>query len=745
MCGTCAACNILGKAGTCANVDPGDAEPHARCPGNPPCGNTGNCNGMGACEQAGTGVSCGMATCSISTVTPLSHCTGAGACATPMTASCSPYVCGATACKTTCTGDGDCVPPFTCQGTAGSMSCALKKNGLACTAGMGSQCISGNCVDGVCCGQATCGPCQACNLSGMGTCSGVAAGTPAPTSFCSDQGASSCGTNGKCDGNGQCQTYPDGTTCSQATCPASAATLTMAGTCSMGSCAKQTAACLPYFCNGVNACQGMCGGNGDCQTGYYCAAVGGSCVPTKANGNACVSGSECTSTNCVDGVCCNKPTCGSCEACNLSGTGLCSAMGAGVVDPNGTCVDQGPTSCGTNGKCDGGGNCQKYPDGTTCSQATCPGTATLKLAGTCGNGTCGATSQMCAPFLCTAGACANTCNTDMDCASGTYCSGPGGTCVTKKKNGDMCNPALPTQCAFGNCVDGVCCDTACAGACLSCVVANAVGTCTPVGPSAADPRGICKDLGAGACATNGLCDGAGNCQSYAPSTICSDELCPANSASDTQPGTCATGSCSAVTQPCAGNFMCGASNTCATSCTMDAQCVPGYYCSGNQCVQQKDLGKTCGGPDECGSGNCVDGVCCNKSQCGQCESCALPGPSLGTCSQVAAGTPDPVNCANQGLLGCGTTGLCDAFGQCAFQDGSTVCIAAACDGNQVDAASFCDGAGHCVPGNVTDCGAFTCDPSGPACFTTCADDTSCSTGNMCDTTDMSCVPIAPPM
>jgi hypothetical protein len=743
MCGTCMACNVVGKAGTCANVNPGDVEPHALCTASPPCGNTGNCNGMGACELASSGVSCGVAACAGSTVTPISHCTGAGACATPTTGSCSPYVCGVAACKTTCAGDGDCVPPFTCQGTAGSMSCALKKNGLACTAF--GQCISGNCVDGVCCGTASCLPCQACNLSGTGVCAPVAAGTPAPASFCSDQGATSCGTNGKCDGAGACQPYPTGTSCSQASCPAGASSLTLAGTCQGGVCAKPTSACAPYFCNGVNACQTMCGSDTDCQNGSYCTGVGGACVPTKANGQSCGGGDQCTSTFCVDGVCCNKSSCGSCEACNLSGTGVCAPIAAGTVDPNGTCTDQGATSCGTNGKCDGAGACQKYSDGTICSSATCTSTATLQLAGKCGGGACGTTSQACAPFLCTAGACANTCNTDLDCAGGTYCSGPGGTCVAKKSNGVACNPALPNQCAFGNCVDGVCCNSACTGACMSCAVAGAVGACSPVGPGSADPRGVCKDLGVGACATNGLCDGAGACQIYAPATTCSMALCPAGSASITLQGTCATGSCAASTQPCPGNLMCGANNACATACTTDLQCVPGYFCGGGACVQKKDLGKTCGGPNECGSGNCVDGVCCFSASCGQCSSCALP-TSLGTCTQVGAGTLDPSGtCVNQGSIGCGTTGACDNNGACAFQDGSTICATATCSGaSQLTSTRVCDGAGTCLDGTITNCGAFACDPSVPACFTTCADDTSCSPPNTCQPDGSGGTSCAPP-
>jgi hypothetical protein len=743
-CATCQACNVVGSAGACANVTSGAAEPHGKCTAAPPCGNTGACDGAGACQQESASTSCGTASCTGTTATPVSHCTGMGMCATPATMSCSPYVCGASACLTTCAGDGDCVAPNTCQGTS-PKSCALKKNGLACTTG--GQCISGNCVDGVCCGSVSCLPCQACNLSGTGTCSPVAAGTAAPVSFCADQGASSCGQNGKCDGAGGCQTYLDGTPCSTATCPAGGTTLTKAGACLGGACSKPMQPCAPYFCNGVAACQGTCGSDNDCQTGYYCTGPGGSCQPKKDNGIACATGDQCTSGNCVDTVCCGSPSCPSCKACNVTGSaGTCSSMIAGSVDPNGSCVDQGPTMCGTNGKCDGGGGCQKYPDGTTCSQASCASSSTLTLAGKCASGQCNAGTQMCAPFLCTAGACANTCGSDNDCASGTYCSA--GTCVAKKMDGDTCSAAAPNQCLFGHCVDGVCCHTACTGACVSCALPTTKGVCTPIALNGADPRGVCQDNGAAMCGTNGLCDGLGNCQIYAPSTQCSPESCDPNTSNHIKPGTCATGSCSADSEPC-DPFMCGAGGKCATGCTDDTQCVPGNYCAGGTCVAKKDQGKMCAANDECGTGHCVENVCCGSATCGQCESCAIPGATtLGKCTPVSEGTTDPSHtCVDQGMMGCGTTGKCDALGGCAFQPGSLVCAAATCSSQfELTPARYCDGQGNCGAGVVTDCGKYACavgaqgDPSMPACFLSCNDSTNCKTGETCDTTTNSCGP-----
>ncbi|HVZ71134.1 MAG TPA: hypothetical protein VHJ20_02060 [Polyangia bacterium] len=733
-CALCQACNVAPNAGTCTNIMPGNPDTQGRCAANPPCGNTGNCNGAGACEQASSSVSCGAASCTGSTFTPVSHCTGAGACASASTSSCTPYICGANACKTTCTIDADCMAPYTCQGSAGAKSCALKPNGQACTAG--SMCISGNCVDGVCCGSASCPSCQACNLSGTGACSPVAAGTPAPASFCADEGAASCGNNGKCDGNGGCQNYGDGTSCSLATCPSGAGSLVMAGTCQAGVCSKPTQSCAPYFCNGVTACQTTCGSSTDCTTGYYCTGVGGTCVLKKAGGAACTADGQCSTGHCTDGVCCGSASCPGCQACNISGNGTCAPVSAGTDD--GTCTDQGAATCGTNGKCDGAGNCQKYANGTTCSQATCASTATLKLAGACNGGTCVVGTMACSPYTCSAGACNNACNSDGDCASGTYCTGVGGVCAAKKANGAACNPAAPNQCAFGHCVDGVCCDTACTGSCVSC----STGTCTNVPVNQPDPRLGCADQGATSCGTNGLCDGNGSCQSYAPATQCSPAVCPTGMATKTLPGTCATGACMATTASCA-PYKCGTGGNCAGSCAGDGDCVPGYYCNGTTCTATKDLGATCAKNSECTAGQCVENVCCGSAACPKCQSCAIPG-SAGTCTNVGAGSSDPTNtCKDLGTMGCLTDGLCDGFGACEFYGGGTMCAAATCSGQSTATSDrFCDGHGGCGAGTAMDCGAYACNTANATCFKdTCADSSQCATGNVCDPTTTSCIPM----
>ena len=99
--------------------------------------------------------------------------------------------------------------------------------------------------------------------------------------------------------------------------------------------------------------------------------------------------------------------------------------------------------------------------------------------------------------------------------------GTSGTAPTA--NGTACNTA--TECASGHCVDGVCCESDCSGACTSCGTASALGLCRPAPAGLPDPRGICTDMGAATCGTNGLCDVSGHCAKYPAGTVCAAGSC----------------------------------------------------------------------------------------------------------------------------------------------------------------------------------------------------------------------------
>ena len=222
------------------------------------------------------------------------------------------------------------------------------------------------------------------------------------------------------------------------------------------------------------------------------------------NGTPCSSGAQCLSGACVDGFCCNSPCVATCQACSAAKTGglngSCASIPAGT-DPDGECATQPAPSCGTTGVCNGAGACARYPASTVCYPATCLGDTLANPEFCNGTGTCVASgSTSCVPYACAAGACKTACASDTDCAANNFCSA--GMCGPKP-NGASCTSGV--QCQSGSCVDGVCCNTACAGLCQACSLAKngiADGTCADI-PSGTDPDDEC--------AGTQTCNGAGGC------------------------------------------------------------------------------------------------------------------------------------------------------------------------------------------------------------------------------------------
>ncbi|MGE0322972.1 MAG: hypothetical protein AB7S68_11750 [Polyangiaceae bacterium] len=106
----------------------------------------------------------------------------------------------------------------------------------------------------------------------------------------------------------------------------------------------------------------------------------------------------------------------------------------------------------------------------------------------------------------------------------------------------------------------------------------------------------------------------------------------------------------------------GGTAKCVDCTNGDSLCPAGCsYANDTDCP--KGNGVTCGGNGECGSGFCVDGVCCNTSCTGSCMECNLPG-KLGTCSSISF-TDDVDNCGSCGAACSGNhvTRACSG-GQC---------------------------------------------------------------------------------
>ncbi|HLM44110.1 MAG TPA: hypothetical protein VK458_09590, partial [Myxococcaceae bacterium] len=163
--------------------------------------------------------------------------------------------------------------------------------------------------------------------------------------------------------------------------------------------------------------------------------------------------------------------------------------------------------------------------------------------------------------------------------------------------------------------------------------------------------------------------------------------------------------CTAAGRTCA-NGVCGG-------------CQNSHYAEGTECRPKLGLGKNCTAGSMCGSGFCVDGVCCGTAACNtppnnQCYA------GTGTCS--------------------GLTGEC----QYAALPNTTACE----DGNRCTNSDRCDGTGRCASGTPTVCttpsdsqcqgSTGTCQPTTGACVypnrpegSFCNDGSGCTGNDQC--------------
>jgi hypothetical protein len=674
-----------------------------------------NCNGGNNCPSDGyspSTLTCRAASCSGGIATLLSKCPGNGpSCPATQTATCSPYICGASACAATCATQAECSTGYYCD----SSVCKQKKaNGVVCTTDV--SCSNAHCVDGVCCNVACTGQCQACDVTGsLGTCSNVTGAPHGTRSACTSDG-SAC--SGSCNGAlATACTYPANTVeCRPASCTGNVATLS--ALCSgAGSCpAVQTQTCSPFQCSGTQ-CGGNCTIDTECATNSYCSA--GICKNKAASGAACAASNQCVSGFCTDGVCCNSACAGQCEACDVtSKVGTCSAVNGAPHGARTACSTDG-TACG--GTCNGTltTTCA-YPT-AQCRAASCTSDIATLGANCDGAGFCPALqTQPCSPYKCGGASCTGNCVLDTDCTNGSMCSG--GICVGKLSLGKPC--ANNDQCVSVHCVDSVCCDTACTGQCEACNVTGSAGTCVPAVGKPYVPRAACTTDGS---SCGGACDGVltTGCSYPGSSMQCRAPSCK-NGTAVVAAFCNANGACPAMqVQPC-DPFLCGATQ-CTGDCTLDTDCAPNSYCSAGVCAKKLVQGQKCADDDQCETGSCADGTCCDADCMNQCEACDVTGKE-GTCILVT-GAP------HGGRPACGSSGVCAGSCSgatalaCEFPGTAVQCSAPTCSAGLQTGASKCNGAGECAKGPSTSCGGYAC--SGSTCMTACANQADCASGFDC--------------
>jgi hypothetical protein len=407
-------------------------------------------------------------------------------------------------------------------------------------------------------------------------------------------------------------------------------------------------------------------------------------------GAACDTDTQCASGVCADGVCCQSTCDGMCEACNLKDSpGTCMPVAAGMASPNGhpACATAPAESCDRDGTCDGNRGCRLRRAGTACGTSSCANGMTTPAPTCDGLGECRpSVARPCAPYACNGnGGCFESCTTGSQCQAPNTCAA--GSCGPRS-NGSTC--AQASDCASQHCVDGVCCNEACAERCKACDVGGSPGTCTQV--ASGPPHGMRTP-----CTGNGTCAGTCTSASATGCTYPGDEVtCRSASCAGAmftaRVGCNAAGSCAMPETTACGDFACNAAGTaCLSACTADNQCVTSArpYCDGGACVSGRSNGARCQTAGECAGGRCVDGFCCNDTCQLPCQACDVAGHA-GTCWPVANGTPYGGRAACGGAGDC--AGYCNALssGQCFFPGSDKAC---ACPGGI--AGGTCNGAGHC--------------------------------------------------
>jgi hypothetical protein len=371
--GQCEACNLSGAAGYCTPVSGAPVGGRAACGGSGDC--AGFCDGANGatCTYPDASVICGDAVCDDQSGQATSHvCDGAGSCVENVT-SCGLFLCGGSACQTSCGSDNDCIGAAYCRGGV-----CISDLGIGQSCDRRDQCQSGACVNGVCCSSASCPECQSCAAGGgacaadasqnstvcsVGVCLNGACVCPTGQKLCGSTciDAAACCTDTDCGAAAVCQ----GKVCNTTTHACEVVNVDTDPRCVSDACT--TRLCNSGACNEIGVLE-ICGICEDfvrpCNP-----AVGPQCTPKVCNSpGPCQSGPGVCDPSKLG--CVYTDLCADCQTCDTATNTCKDNCGTGVAcAPTGVCntttnICDYPSTCGTCAYCDFFGTCNPFPDGS---------------------------------------------------------------------------------------------------------------------------------------------------------------------------------------------------------------------------------------------------------------------------------------------------------------------------------------------------------------------------------------------
>ena len=269
------------------------------------------------------------------------------------------------------------------------------------------------------------------------------------------------------------------------------------------------------------------------RRGYYCTGAGGSCVPKKATGQRLRDRRPVRApTTASTASAAARASCGSCQACNVAGSaGTCAPVARGQRRSERRLRrSTAPRPAARTASATARAAARSTPTARPCSTGELPASATTLNArrARARAARCIAGSQSCTPFLCTARRLRDHLQRRRRLRDRHLLHGPGRHVRREEDERRRLQPGgaqpvrlrpLRRRRLLRHGLRGRLRLVRARGLDAARARPSALGTPTRAASAPTWARA--------ACSTNGLCDGAGACQSYAPTTVCSTASCPA--------------------------------------------------------------------------------------------------------------------------------------------------------------------------------------------------------------------------